>query len=126
MVKHCGLHRLNDLSFIAAQEPNVYAGLAVAIAVIPTRPRYFSEIISELPFWLGPDRILFGSDFALWQPKWVIDKFMDLELPADFVAETGPLTLEMKKKIVRENAARLYQIHIGQPYPTFGGPAPEQ
>ena len=58
IVEHCGLPRLNDFTFIAAQEPNVYAGLAVAIALIHTRPRYFSEIMSELLFWLGPDRIL--------------------------------------------------------------------
>jgi uncharacterized protein len=84
----------------------------VAIALIHARPRYFSEIISELLFWLGPDRILFGSDYALWQPKWIIEKFMDLELPQDLAAETGQITTEMKKKILGENAARLYNIPI--------------
>ncbi len=98
----------------------MYAGLAVAIALIHARPRYFSEIISELTFWLGPDRILFGSDYALWQPKWIIEKFMDLELPEDLAAETGPLTLETKKKILGENAARLYQIDIGEQNKQFG------
>jgi uncharacterized protein len=63
-----------------------------------------------LLFWLGPDRILFGSDYALWQPKWIIEKFMDLELPEDLAAETGQITMEMKKKILGENAARLYNI----------------
>ena len=114
IVEHCGLPRLNDFTFIAAQEPNVYAGLAVAIALIHTRPRYFSEIISELLFWLGPDRILFGSDYALWQPKWIIEKFIDLELPEDLAAETGQITMEMKKKILGENAARLYKIDLGE------------
>ncbi len=66
--------------------------------------------MSELLFWLGPDRILFGSDYALWQPKWIIEKFMDLELPEDLAAETGQITMEMKKKILGENAARLYNI----------------
>ncbi|HEX3444171.1 MAG TPA: amidohydrolase family protein [Chthoniobacterales bacterium] len=126
IVEHCGLPRLSDFTFIAAQEPNVYAGLAVAIALIHTRPRYFSEIISELLFWLGPDRILFGSDYALWQPKWIIDKFMDLELPDDLAAETGPLTLEMKKKILGENAARLYNIEIAEPEKRFGQPISEK
>jgi uncharacterized protein len=97
----------------------------VAIALIHTRPRYFSEIISELLFWLGPDRILFGSDYALWQPKWIIEKFMDLELPADLAAETGPLTPEAKRKILGENAARLYNINIGEPK-RFGLPVSEK
>jgi predicted TIM-barrel fold metal-dependent hydrolase len=68
--------------------------------------------MSELLFWLGPDRILFGSDYALWQPKWIIERFIDLELPDDLAAETGQITLEAKKKILGENAARLYNIDI--------------
>jgi predicted TIM-barrel fold metal-dependent hydrolase len=67
-----------------------------------------------LLFWLGPDRILFGSDYALWQPKWIIEKFMDLQLPEDLAAETGQITTEMKKKILGENAARLYKIDLGE------------
>jgi uncharacterized protein len=35
-----------------------------------------------------------------------------LELPADLAAETGQITLEMKKKILGENAARLYNVRI--------------
>jgi predicted TIM-barrel fold metal-dependent hydrolase len=68
--------------------------------------------MSELLFWVGPDRILFGSDYALWQPKWIIERFIDFELPEDLAAETGQITLEMKKKILGENAARLYNIEI--------------
>src|SRR5271166_5203869 len=85
---------------------------AVVIALIHNRPRYFSEIMSELLFWVGPDRILFGSDYALWQPKWLIERFVDFELPEDLAAETGQITLEAKKKILGENAARLYNIDI--------------
>ena len=51
---------------------------------------------------------------------------MDLELPADLVAETGPLTLEMKKKILGENAARLYHIDIGEQNKRFGQPISER
>ncbi len=77
------------------------------------RPRYFAEMISELLFWLGEDRILFGSDYAIWTPKWLIDKFMAFELPDDIRQETGvDLTLEAKKKILGLNAARLYDIDI--------------
>jgi uncharacterized protein len=113
IVEHVGLPRLSDFTFIAAQEKNVYAGLSVAIALIHSRPRYFTEIISELLFWLGPDRILFGSDYALWVPKWIIDKFVALELPEDVASEIGQqLTLETKRKILGENAARLYNIDI--------------
>jgi len=113
IVEHVGLPRLEDFCWIATQESNVYGGLAVAIPFIHSRPRYFGEIISELLYWIGPDKILFGSDYALWKPGWLIDKFMAYEIPEDIAKETGTaLTLETKKKILGENAARLYGIDV--------------
>lgn len=113
IVEHCGLPRLEDFCWIATQEKNVYAGLAVAMPLIHTRPRYFAEIISELLYWVGQDRILFGSDYALWEPGWLIEKFMAFEIPEDIKQETGSdLTLPIKRKILGENAARLYGVDI--------------
>lgn len=113
IVEHVGLPRLEDFCWIATQESNVYGGLSVAMPFIHTRPRYFAQIISELLYWIGEDRILFGSDYAIWEPKWLIDKFMDFHLPEDIMQETGTeLTLAVKKKILGENAARLYGINI--------------
>ena len=61
----------------------------------------------------GPDKILYGSDYGIWTPKWLIDKFMAFEIPADISKETGSvLTDETKKKILGLNAARLYGIDI--------------
>lgn len=113
IVEHVGLPRLDDFCWIATQEPNVYGGLAVAMPFVHARPRYFAQIISELLFWVGEDRLLFGSDYAIWQPKWLIEKFMAFELPDDLQKETGKsLTLDGKRKILGGNAARLYGIDI--------------
>lgn len=115
IVEHVGLPRLEDFCWIATQEANVYGGLAVAMPFIHSRPRYFAEIISELIYWLGADRLLFGSDYAIWEPKWLIEKFIDFELPEDIQKETGAeLTLDVKRKILGENAAALYDIDIEQ------------
>lgn len=111
VVEHVGLPRLDDFCWIATQERNVYAGLAVAMPFIHPRPRYFAEIMANLLFWLGPEKILFGSDYAIWTPKWLIEKFMAFELPDDMSKEYGvELSLEIKRKILGENAARLYGI----------------
>jgi uncharacterized protein len=113
IVEHCGLPRLDDFCWIATQETNVYAGLAVALPFIHTRPGYFAHVISELLFWVGEDKILYGSDYGIWTPKWIIDKFMAFELPADVAKETGvSLSDTAKKKILGLNAARLYGIDI--------------
>jgi predicted TIM-barrel fold metal-dependent hydrolase len=113
IVEHCGLPRLDDFCWIATQETNVYAGIAVALPFIHSRPAYFAHVMAELLFWVGPDKILYGSDYGIWTPKWLIDKFMAFEIPEELTKETGSvLTLENKKKILGLNAARLYNVDI--------------
>ena len=69
--------------------------------------------MANLLFWLGPDKLCFGSDYAIWSPKWLIEKFMAFEIPDDIAKETGSsLTLENKTKILGLNAARLYGIDV--------------
>ena len=83
------------------------------MAFVHPRPKYFGEIMANLLFWLGPDKLLFGSDYAIWSPKWLIDKFMAFELPEDIKQEYHvDLTLDTNRKILGENAARLYGIDI--------------
>ncbi|SDI10146.1 hypothetical protein SAMN05192534_12144 [Alteribacillus persepolensis] len=113
IVEHLGLPRLEDFCWIATQEKNVYGGLSVVMPFIHARPRYFAEIMGELLFWLDEDRILFGSDYAIWEPGWLIEKFAEFELPEDIAKETGAVFDDkVKKKILAENAARLYGIDI--------------
>jgi predicted TIM-barrel fold metal-dependent hydrolase len=113
IVEHVGLPRLDHFCWIAAQEPNVYAGLSVAMAFLHLRPRYFGEILANLLFWLGPDKLCFASDYASWTQKWLIEKFMAYEIREDLKQEYhADLTLEVKRKVVGENAARLYGIDI--------------
>jgi predicted TIM-barrel fold metal-dependent hydrolase len=111
VVEHCGLPRLEDFCWIATQEPNVHAGLAVAMPFIHTRPRYFAQIIGELLYWVGEDRIQFSSDYALWTPRWLIERFVDFQIPED-MTEYAPLTTAQKKKILGLNAAAMYDIPV--------------
>jgi predicted TIM-barrel fold metal-dependent hydrolase len=113
IVEHVGLPRLDDFCWIAVQEANVYGGLAVAMPFIHARPRYFAEVMGELLFWLGPDRLLFASDYAIWTPRWLVERFLAFELPEDIRRERGvELSLETKKKILGLNAARLYSLDV--------------
>src|SRR3712207_2723165 len=112
IVEHCGLPRLEDFCWIATQEPNVYGGLAVAIPFIHTRPRYFAKIIGELLYWIGEDRITFASDYALWQPKWLVERFVDFQIPQDMQDEYGAISFEAKAKILGLNAAKLYDLDV--------------
>ena len=112
IVEHVGLPRLEDFCWIATQEPNVYGGLAVALPFIHTRPRYWAQIIGELLYWIGEDRILFGSDYAIWTPRWLTEAFVGFQMPEDMVGEYSEVTTAAKKKILGLNAARLYGIEV--------------
>ncbi|MCE0767292.1 amidohydrolase [Pseudonocardia kujensis] len=111
VVEHVGLPRLEDFCWIATQEPNVHAGLAVAMPFIHTRPKYFGQIIGELLYWLDEDRIQFSSDYAIWTPRWLVERFVDFQIPEE-LTEYAPLTTAQKKKILGLNAAAMYDIPV--------------
>jgi uncharacterized protein len=113
IIDHCGAPRVEEFCWIATRCPNVYAGLAVVLAFIHNRPRWFAEVMANLLFWLGPDRIVYGTDFPIWYPHWQLQDFMAFELPQDLKDQYGvDLTPEIKQKIIGGNIARLYGIDV--------------
>jgi uncharacterized protein len=111
IVEHVGMPRIEDFCWIGVQEPNVYGGLAVLMPFLQPRPKYFGDVMAELLFWLGEDRLMFASDYALWHPKWIVEKFVAFDLPEQTTEETGvSLSVEAKQKILGLNACKLYGI----------------
>ena len=71
------------------------------------------EVLAELLWWLGEDRLLFASDYALWSPKWIVEKFMEFDFPQEIKENKGvDISLETKRKILGLNAAKLYDIKV--------------
>ncbi|MBJ7601813.1 MAG: amidohydrolase [Candidatus Dormibacteraeota bacterium] len=113
IVEHVGLPRIEDFCFMATQEPNVYAGLSVVIGgLMHARPRFFAKVMGELLFWVGEDKMTFGSDYAIWEPKWQIEGFVDWDYPNDEFSDYPRVTTATKKKILGLNAAKLYDIEV--------------
>ena len=84
IVEHVGLPRIEDFCFMATQEPNVYAGLSVVIGgLMHARPKFFAKVMGELLFWVGEDKMTFGSDYGIWEPKWQVEGFVDWDYPSD-------------------------------------------
>jgi predicted TIM-barrel fold metal-dependent hydrolase len=84
-------------------------------------------MIGELLYWLDEDRNLFASDYALWHPKWLVEDFVDFQIPEDLQGEYGTLTPDIKRKVLGLNAARLYGIEVPDmiPQPAMVDPAGE-
>ena len=101
---------------MATQEPNVYAGLSVVIGgLMYARPRFFAKVMGELLFWVGEDKMLFGSDYGIWEPKWQINGFLDWDYPQpdhEEFSDYPRLDLNGKRKILGLNAAALYGIEV--------------
>ena len=114
VVEHVGLPRIDDFCYMAVQEPNVYAGLSVVTgALMHARPKFFARVMGELLFWVGEDKMLFGSDYSIWEPKWQVEGLVDWQMPDDEAFTDYPrLTTDSKKKILGLNAAKLYDIEV--------------
>ena len=98
---------------MATQERNVYAGLAVVIGgLMHARPRFFAKVMGELLFWVGEDKMLFGADYAIWEPKWQVEGFVDWDYPDDTYSDYPRLDAAGKKKILGLNAAKLYGVDV--------------
>ncbi len=77
------------------------------------RPKSFAKFMGELLFWVGEDRMTFGSDYSIWTPKWQVEGFVDWQMPDDEAFSDYPrLTTATKKKILGLNAAKLYGIEV--------------
>ena len=114
IVEHVGLPRIEDFCFMATQEPNVYAGLSVVIGgLMHARPKFFAKVMGELLFWVGEDKMTFGSDYGIWEPKWQVEGFVDWEMPdREEFSDYPRLGTAGKKKILGLNAAKLYDIEV--------------
>jgi predicted TIM-barrel fold metal-dependent hydrolase len=113
VVEHVGLPRIEDFCFMATQEPNVYAGLSVVVGgLMHARPRFFAKVMGELLFWVGEDKMLFGSDYGIWTPKWQVEGLVAWDYPDDTFSDYPRWTTAAKKKVLGLNAAKLYDIDV--------------
>jgi len=72
--------------------------------------------MGELLFWVGEDKMTFGSDYGIWEPKWQIEGFVDWDYPDDEFSDYPRVTTATKKKILGLNAAKLYGIDVPAEY----------
>lgn len=97
---------------LVAPFPNVYAEIGTTWAsTIVTFPTVAAHIMGQLMKYMGPDRILFGSD-SVWYgaPQWQIEALWRFQIPEELRDRYGypALTEADKRKILGLNSARLY------------------
>ena len=103
-----------EYAVLAAPFKNIYAEIGTTWASsVVTFPTVAAHILGQLMKFMGPDRIVFGSD-SIWygSPQWQIDAFWRFQIPAGMRQKYGypELTVEAKRKILGLNSAKLYGI----------------
>ncbi len=99
---------------LVAPYSNCYAEIGTTWASsIVTFPTVAAHIMGQLMKYLGPDRIVFGSD-SVWygSPQWQIDALWRFQIPEEMRERYGypEITLDDKRKILGLNSARLYGV----------------
>jgi hypothetical protein len=101
-----------EFAILARPFKNVYAEIGTTFASsVVTFPTVAAHILGQLMKYLGPERILFGSDSPWYgSPQWQIDALWRFQIPAWMRRRYGypPLTKNAKRLILGLNAARLY------------------
>jgi predicted TIM-barrel fold metal-dependent hydrolase len=115
-VLHPGFAFVEETSWLLARYPNVYVNLEWTISLLFSAPRRFAEVLGNLMYWGGEDRILWAAGAAIVHPQPVLEAFLAFEMPHDLVQGYGypPLTEQAKRKILGENYCRLHGLDVDE------------
>src|SRR5262249_15210339 len=113
-VVHAGWAFLEEVPLQMMMHKNVYANLEGTMALVVRQPLRFAHIIGTLLKYAPPEQIIYASGCALSHPDPILRTFMDFEMPIAFQKGYGypEVTLDIKRKILGENMARLLEIDI--------------
>ena len=92
---------------------NVYAELGTTWFCLIRRPEEAAHVLGKLLLAVGEDNVIWGTDSIWYGPSQVsIDAFRAFQIPEDLRERYGypELTPRIKRKILGENAARVYGI----------------
>jgi len=111
---HMGYPYCDDLNMVAMGHPNVFLCLSLLVPWAISAPRKFAKIIGEALRFAGPDRIIWGTDYAGigMQLRFAVEGFRSFQIPEDMREGYGypAITDEMRRKIFGENLAGLLGI----------------
>jgi len=111
---HMGYPYCDDLNMVAMGHPNVFLCLSLLVPWALSAPRKFARILGESLRWVGPERIIWGTDYAGFgvQIGAAVRGLRDFQIPEDMRADYGypEITSEDRRLIFGENLARLIGI----------------
>jgi uncharacterized protein len=90
IIHHLGVPYEDETITIAARYPNVYLSMSTWINFIKIAPRLTAERLGKALFWVGSDRILWGSEAPLGpDPQDLLETCWQFQIPEDLRAGYG-------------------------------------
>jgi predicted TIM-barrel fold metal-dependent hydrolase len=115
---HMGYPYCDDLNMVAMGHPNVYVCLSLLVPWALSAPRKFAKILGEAMRFVGPDKIIWGSDYAGFgiQIAGAVQGLREFQFPEDMQEGYGypALTDEDRAKIFGQNLGGLMGIDTGK------------
>ncbi len=111
---HMGYPYTDALNMVALGHPNVYLCLSLLVPWALTAPYKFAHILGEAIRFVGPDRIIWGTDSAGYGAQIGAASLglLDFQIPEELQWKYGylPLSDEDKRKIFGGNLGKLLGI----------------
>jgi uncharacterized protein len=98
-----------------AKVKNIYVEMGALAPKMFLEPARYAQMLGSLLQGLGTDHVLWGTDTpVVGPPHWQIQSFLAYDFPRELVESKGypSLTPAVKRAILGENAARLFDIDI--------------
>jgi predicted TIM-barrel fold metal-dependent hydrolase len=123
IIHHLGLPYFDETLSIGARFPNVYLALSGNLNMYLVAPRMVQEQLGRLLLYCGPEKLLWGSEAALYgSPQPYLEAFLELQIPDDLRQSYGypNLTDDHRRLILGENFARVMGIRAGRKQRAMG------
>jgi uncharacterized protein len=114
-IVHGGFAFLEETAFLLQYHPNVTTSLEATSALLYRAPWKFAEIIGALINAGAADRIIWGLGGAAMHSRAFEERMWTFEVPEELQARYGipPITEQVKRGILGENAARVLGVDVG-------------
>jgi predicted TIM-barrel fold metal-dependent hydrolase len=113
-VVHAGMAFVDETAQAVARFPNVYANLEITGLLAYFGPGKFQEILAQLLFWGGHEKLLFSASVPYGHPQYQLEALWDLEFPPELLAKYNmpQITREQKAAMLGGNYARMNGIDL--------------
>jgi hypothetical protein len=115
IVHHMGWPYEDETIQVVSRFPNISLSMAALIQFHAIAPKMALHILGKALLWLGPQRVLYGSEGFVW-PNFqsIIELFDEMEMPEQLQEDYGypAITREMKELMYGGNLARIMGIDI--------------